>query len=180
MTKPKLNPAKRGRKPKDLGEKLQQLTIRLTPTTRLGLELLARERSVSVSEVAEQLVSQRLQSEPVAGTSVYDLISALGKADFALPSQPSNIRERVAESLIATPPFLVMSLPPALRRPHERLFASVYERLGPKTPDNAELMLDPDVPRQLLDACLIAHRQGVDAEALVTEWAPAFEVQSTP
>lgn len=53
MTPKKPTPAKRGRKPKAEGEKLEQLTIRLPSKLKYGLEMLARAQHRSLSQAVE-------------------------------------------------------------------------------------------------------------------------------
>lgn len=175
MTKPKSNPAKRGRKPKDPGEKLRQLTIRIPSTLRLGLELVAREHGLSLSEATDRIFASAIESQIVAGRSVPELITALGGIDLSESSPPIQ-RERVAEIVLNSQTYLVAQLPASLRSPHEALFVNVLGQIEEKVGKRLNLALDPPQARQLFDACVTAHRRGTDPEQVVDEWVPIFEV----
>jgi len=174
MTKKKLDPAKRGRKAKAPGEKLKQLTVRLPPTHRLGLELIAREHGLSLSEALDRVIARALQSEAAAGHPINELMTAMGGPDLEEPVPPGR-REQVAEAILVTPPYLVMHLPPTLRRPHEALFVNVYTRVIKTVGERMPLTLAPKEAEDLLDACATAQRRGVDADDLVEEWLPIFK-----
>lgn len=179
MTKPKSSPAKRGRKPKAPGDKLRQLTIRIPPTLRLGLELVAREHGLSLSEAADRMFASAIEGQQVAGSSVPELITALGGLDLSGDS-PASQRERVAEIILNSPAYLVMHLPASLRSPHEALFAEVYTQVEKRVGNSLNLALDPPEARQLLEACIAAHRRGLPPAQLVEEWVPIFGAASNP
>lgn len=177
MTKKKAHPAKRGRKAKDPGEKLRQLTIRLPPTLRLGLELVAREHGLSLSQATDRIFASAIESQHVAGSSVPELITILGGIDLSANSSALQ-RERVAEVILNSPTYLVTHLPASLRSANEALFASVCTEIEGRIGISLNLALDPPEARQLLDACVTAQRRGTSQQQLVEEWTPIFEAMS--
>lgn len=178
MTKPKAQPAKRGRKPKDPGEKLRQLTIRIPATLRLGLELVAREHGLSLSEATDRIFASAIESQQVAGSTVPDLITFLGGIDLSDNSPPLQ-RERVAEVILNSPTYMVMKLPASLRSSSEALFASVLTEIEQRSGVSLSLALDPPEARQLLDACVTAQRRGTSQNQLIDEWLPVFKAASS-
>ncbi len=178
MTKKKAHPAKRGRKAKDPGEKLRQLTIRLPPTLRLGLELVAREHRLSLSEAVDRIFASAIESQQVAGSAVPDLITSLGGIDLSDTSPPLQ-RERVSEAILNSPTYMVMKLPASLLSPSEALFSNVLTQIEKRSGVSLSLALDPPEARQLLDACVTAQRRGISAKQLVDEWLPIFKAASS-
>jgi hypothetical protein len=79
MTAKKQSPAKRGRKPLPPGEKPEQLTVRLTPKLKLGLELLLRaQRGRSLSQVVEWALQRGLNAIPASShVSLGDLLDEI-------------------------------------------------------------------------------------------------------
>jgi hypothetical protein len=76
VTKAKANPAKRGPKPRPPEERVEQLTIRLAPKLKLGLELLARAQGRSLSQAVEWALQVGLNTYRVnsEGLSVAELL----------------------------------------------------------------------------------------------------------
>ncbi|WP_414546928.1 hypothetical protein [Stenotrophomonas forensis] len=70
-------PQKRGRKPKPEGEKPTQLTIRLPPKLKLGLELLARAQHRSLSQAVEWALNAGLSNFQLNNDSYYSSLSSL-------------------------------------------------------------------------------------------------------
>lgn len=66
MTAKKKKPAKRGRKPLPEDQKMEQLTVRLSPKVKFGLELLARAQRKSLSSAVEWAVLRGLHSYEVS------------------------------------------------------------------------------------------------------------------
>lgn len=76
MNTPK-TPAKRGRKPKPAAEKPTQLTIRMPPKLKLGLELLARGQHRSLSQAVEWALNAGLSKFQLNSDSYYASLAAL-------------------------------------------------------------------------------------------------------
>lgn len=70
-------PQKRGRKPKPEGEKPTQLTIRLPPKLKLGLELLARAQHRSLSQAVEWALNAGLSNFQLNNDSYYSSLAVL-------------------------------------------------------------------------------------------------------
>jgi len=178
MTKKKANPAKRGRKAKHAGEKLRQLTVRLPPTLRLGLELVAREHGLSLSQATDRIFASAIEAQQVAGSAVPDLITSLGGVDLSDMSPPLQ-RERVAEAILNSPTYMVMKLPASLLTPSEALFTNVLTQIEKRSGVSLSLALDPPEARQLMDACVTAQRRGISPKQLVDDWLPIFKAASS-
>ncbi len=83
MTPKKKAPAKRGRKPLPADQKPEQLTVRLSPKVKFGLELLARAQRRSLSSAMEWAVLRGLHTYEVtdAGHVLGDVLDALWPPD---------------------------------------------------------------------------------------------------
>ena len=78
MTAKKNHPAKRGRKPKAPGERLDQLTVRLPPMLKFGLELLANHQGRSLSDAMQWAVRVGLNSWAVGdGATLGDRLPSI-------------------------------------------------------------------------------------------------------
>lgn len=94
-------PQKRGRKPKPAAEKPTQLTIRMPPKLKLGLELLARAQHRSLSQAVEWALNAGLSKFQLANDGYYSSLAALldDLWDFSPP-------QRAATLLIHAPELL--------------------------------------------------------------------------
>lgn len=170
MTAKKKVPAKRGRKPAPPGAKLSQLTIRLPPTQRLGLAMLARDKGMSVSQAVEYALAQVLRGEVVDGSNIEDHVYRWGPRD-RLAANGVVGAEALAEEALHSDPLFITILPAKLRTPEEAFFVEVTRRLGVLSPDGKlGFAINGDAAEELLTACKTAFRRGVDADAVVDEW----------
>lgn len=94
-------PQKRGRKAKPAAEKPTQLTIRMPPKLKLGLELLARAQHRSLSQAVEWALNAGLSKFQLANDGYYSSLAALldDLWDFTPP-------QRAATLLIHAPELL--------------------------------------------------------------------------
>jgi hypothetical protein len=79
MSEKKPAPKKRGPKPKPPEEQLQQLTVRMSPKIKYGLELLARSQHRSLSQAVEWALQRGLNSYEIPGQARHTLGDALDK-----------------------------------------------------------------------------------------------------
>lgn len=77
MSAKKSAPKKRGPKPKPPEEQLQQLTVRMSPKVKYGLELLARAQHRSLSQAVEWALQRGLNSYEIPGRQRQTLGDAL-------------------------------------------------------------------------------------------------------
>lgn len=113
MNTPK-TPAKRGRKPKPAADKPTQLTIRMPPKLKLGLELLARAQHRSLSQAVEWALNAGLSNFQLNNDSYYSSLAALldDVWDFTPPKRALTLlrhapelmtyEDRIAAELIET------------------------------------------------------------------------------
>jgi len=169
MTARKKTPAKRGRKPAAPGAKLSQLTIRLPPTQRLGLELLARELGISISQVVERALAQTLATWPVAGRPAAEQVMSWNVPNRKFPPTVLE-QEAVAEEILDSEPLFVMHLPYELRRDHEPLFAEVVGLLASANDGATPFPINSNEATELLELCKLAFRRGVPAQDVLDQW----------
>lgn len=120
MTAKKKVPGKRGRKPAPPGAKLSQLTIRLPPTQRLGLAILARDLGLSMSQALEYALSKELREHQVDGQSIEEFVLHWGKR----PGGASP--EAYAEEANQLDPVFLFLLPESMLTPEEKFFIEVF------------------------------------------------------
>lgn len=165
----KKQPARRGRKPSPPGAKLHQLTIRLPPSQRLALELLARELGLSISQVVERALSRAVAEWPVDGIPAGQQVLRFNSSDSGR-SLDAKAVEALAEEVLDSEPFFIAHLPETLRREDEKFFCDVLREIIEKSGGISPFPInDPDAIA-LLDDCRAAYRRGTSTAEVVDYW----------
>lgn len=156
-------PAKRGRKPAPPGAKLQQLTVRLPPSQRLALELLARELGLSISQVVERALASAVAQWPVAGLPAADQVMRFNGAtgNRWKKADPKEV-EALAEEILDSEPLFILHLPQELRREDEALFHDALHQLTEANGGQMPFPANSPEAEELLAACRHAYRRGQD------------------
>ncbi len=138
----KKNP-KGGRPPRVEGERLQRINLSLRPRVLFGLEVIARDRDISISQAVEYVFAVASRSYVVQETSLDELVSTVDALEDVQPAQglfvdahdgKKHTLEEQAE--IASSFFRetglarALQMPPALRTAEERYLIEVYETPG--------------------------------------------------
>lgn len=168
MTAKKKNPGKRGRKPSPPGAKLSQLTIRLPPTQRLGLELLSRELGLSISQVVERALAHTLATWMVAGKPAEQQVMSFGVPGQKFPADPLA-QEAIAEEVLESETLFIVHLPKELRREHEQLFFDVLWGLYGDQ-EGLPFAINGEEAEELLHLCKLAFRRGFTVEEVMARW----------
>ncbi|KHS08001.1 hypothetical protein RM61_07180 [Xanthomonas phaseoli pv. phaseoli] len=175
MTQKKTTPGKRGRKASPPGAKLSQLTIRLPPTQRLGLAMLARERGISISQAVELAVGQVLSEYGFEGTNVLDFVYRWGPREKLSKPNGRVEAEALAEEALNSETLFILLLPDRLRTPEETFFVQAVRQLGLQDAQGkVAFAVNGEVAEQLLLACKAAFRRGEEVSEIVEEWNDAL------
>lgn len=169
MTAKKKTPAKRGRKPAPPGGKLSQLTIRLPPTQRLGLAMLARDRGFSISQAVEYAVAQVLREYSFENSNLEDFLFTEIGVDGSLQRRGPAEAEELADAALGSEPLFVLLMPERLRLPEEEFFVGVLRRIWVFERYD-ELPITSALVDQLLAQCRNAFRKGITSDEVVEEW----------
>lgn len=182
MAEKKNNPGKRGRKPAPPGAKLTQLTIRLPPTQRLGLQLLARDRGMSVSQAVEFALSTVLREYRFEGTNIEDFVFRWGPREkLGMGAAGRGEAEALAEQVVNSYPLFVLLLPERLRMLNETFFVSVVEFFGVRTPKGLmEFGLESGMTEELWLHSQVAFRRGSTPEEAAEEWKEMMDSLPPP
>lgn len=113
-------PKNKGGRPRRVaGQTLERLSLSLRPAMRLGLELLARQRKVSLSQACEYALAVALRDTSVGGQSAYFLAEQYAQA----------------EEIYRRHPMLLM--PDTLLTPEELFARDIFHAIS----DRAETLL---------------------------------------
>lgn len=167
MPAKKAKPAKRGRKPAPPGVKLAQLTIRLPPSHRLALELIARELGISLSQVVERAVAEAASEWPVDGVPAREQVLKIVN-----PKSPNDILrlEEIAENALESEPVFILHMPKALRREHEQLFFDALFLLSEENGNRTPFAVNSEEADEFLEVCKVAYRSNLSAANVVEYW----------
>lgn len=78
----------RGRPKKPIGEKPEQFSVRLVPMDKFGLELVARDKGLSISQAVEAAVHEFLSTTLVSGRPARDVAVDLMKVGLQIAMKP--------------------------------------------------------------------------------------------
>lgn len=136
------------------GLKVDQFSIALSASVRLGLEMLARHRRVSLSKAVEYCVASTLQTYQVEG---YTVSTRMYSPEESAPD------EAWAAKLLKDPVALAFWMPASLRTPEEEYFVRVAALLTQGEERFAE-------DKGLYDLAKKGFHQGVPEEQLAKFW----------
>ena len=133
-----------GRPKKAPHERAEQFSISLTPPIRFGLEVLARDRDISLSQAVDYALRRVLRDHQVDGRSVLEIaerVSMLEEArgprelfDYGLMANGRDLNAEEAAAVMGkffldTGLLQIRAMPERLRKAHERLLVEVVEGL---------------------------------------------------
>ncbi|HIE1097845.1 TPA: hypothetical protein ACXJQL_000363 [Stenotrophomonas maltophilia] len=148
---------KGGRPPRAPGEKLQRINLTLRPRLLFGLEVVARDRRSSISQAAEYLIQQQLQSYmigEVPALGVLDRMSIKAGTGYD-PAAGGDLsedqrREAWINEIVRTEPGRALFMPRQLLQPQERYFRELYEGILEKAVERGEyrggyMLISPEI-----------------------------------
>ncbi|SDR06382.1 hypothetical protein [Pseudoxanthomonas sp. CF125] len=139
------------------GLKVDQFSIALSAPVRLGLEMLARHRRVSLSKAVEYCVASTLQSYQMDGETLP------ARMHVEVPEGYSSPDEAWAAKLLRSPGKRALWMPASLRTPEEEYFVRVVGLLK-----SDEERFDED--EKLFELSKKGFVQGVAEEELAQYW----------
>lgn len=133
----------KGGRPRRSEERLQRVNLSLRQSVIFGLELIARDRDISMSQAVEYVFNVVARDYALAGDTVRGIVSKATALEAPIPGSvwldahdgishtPEEMLEIHLAFLRATGISRILFMPESLRTAEERYFAAMYESEGP-------------------------------------------------